>query len=201
MKPTICLALAALAALSLAACGAPADSSPAAPSSSSASSAVSSAVSSPEPASSSASSQSASLVNPVTSYTSTDDLNAIVGCELYQLPVMGVSDNCFSVIDTGEYKLAEYSFRFMEYDWVYRAAPTRADISGVYHNGQTLGELSEPGTVFAAGNFRYVRWFRGDMQYSLYASGAEAPSEDLFSTAYSELSGLQSDPASGSEKN
>ena len=198
MKPTICLALAALAALSLAACGAPADSSPAA-SSSSSSSSVSSAVSSPEPASSSASSQSASLVNPVTSYTSTDDLNAIVGCELYQLPVMGVSDNCYSVIDTGDYKLAEYSFRFMEYDWVYRAAPTRADISGVCHNGQTLGELGQPGTVFAAGNFRYVRWFRGDMQYSLYASGADAPGEDLFDTAYSELYGLQSASPSASE--
>lgn len=194
MKRILCLALAALAAVSLAACGAPDASSPAASSSSAAS-----VVSSPAPTSSAASSQSASLANPVTAYTSTDEINAIVGCELYQLPVMGVSENSFSVIDTGGYKLAEYSFRFMEYDWVYRAAPTRDDISGVTHNGRTLGEASEPDTVFSAGNFRYIRWFRGDMQYSLYASGADAPGEDLFDTAYSELYGLQSASPSASE--
>ena len=134
--------------------------------------------------------ESAGMVNPVVTYDSLEEINAAIGCKLAKPGVMGVQDKRYSVIAE---RIAEYVFDLSIGEWTYRAGKTTDDISGVWVDGSTLSQLTEPEVVTCVGNTLYVFWFDGDMQYSLLCSctDTDAVDEDLFTGAWEELRSMQ----------
>lgn len=138
----------------------------------------------------------ACIVNPCTEYDSLDEINDVVGGNLVRPAVMGVGDKSYTVIDSGDCKIAEYRFNVAGFDYVFRCANETKDISGVYMGGE--------GTAFADGTtdemqincgseYKCARWFNGDMQYVLTLADAEnAMSQDIFESIASELMGISS---------
>lgn len=111
-------------------------------------------------------------VNPVRDMSSLEDVNRVVGTEIKR-PAGEVSGEMFSVID-GKIMIAQYDFVRGAAAYCLRAAKTREDISGYYTEKGTLGdvyanvELSKP---VSTGDSLWFRWFDGDVQYSLLATG------------------------------
>ena len=73
------------------------------------------------------------MPNPITEYGSLEEINDIVGMKLAHPPVMGVTDERFSIIDAGETKIAEYVFKVAGVEYDFRGSPSfDGDISGYY---------------------------------------------------------------------
>lgn len=132
----------------------------------------------------------AGLANPVVAYDTLEEINTAVGCKLAKPGVMGVQDKRYSVIAD---KIAEYVFDLSIGEWTYRAGKTTDDISGVWVDGKTISQLTEPEVVTCVNNLLYIFWFDGDMQYSLLCTctDADAVDEDLFAGAWEELRAMQ----------
>lgn len=187
MKQLISLSLVSLAALALVGC-----------SSSAPASSVTSAASAPSAVSSELAEEPVGMPNPITECASSDEVNQTVGCQIAQLPVMGVTNHRFSVIDCGSHKMGQYEFSFMGADWCYRAAPTEEDISGVYlEDGSLLSERCAPGETYADADCLYTRWFNGNMQYSLYAAPSAALTAEQFASAVGDFRSLQTSGSAG----
>lgn len=187
MKQLISLSLASLAALALVGCSSSAPASSVAP-----------AASAPSAVSSEPTEAPVGMPNPITECASSDEVNQAVGCQIAQLPVMGVTDHRFSVIDCGSHKMGQYEFTFMGADWCYRAAPTEEDISGVYLNdGSLLSERCASGETYADADCLYTRWFDGNMQYSLYAAPSASLTAEQFASAIGDFRSLQASGSAG----
>ena len=116
------------------------------------------------------------LPNPVTEYASLDEINEIVGSNLTHMPVMGVTDERFTTVETEEYIIAQYEFSVNGLAYTMRcAAVANEDISGVYLDGKpAFGEYSGDETEYAFGEgMKLSRWFDLSGQYVLCVSDAE----------------------------
>ena len=111
--------------------------------------------------------------NPWVDCASLDELNAAAGIALHAPAALEVSDASYSYM-TNDYTLAQYEFTYNGGTYTLRTAPTQEDISGVYQDGQTLGELDtrDNDILTTDENALWSRWFDGDTQYSLYAVNA-----------------------------
>ena len=130
------------------------------------------------------------MPNPITEYGSLSEINELVGVNLVHPPVMGVTDERFSVIN-GEYKIAQYDFTVAGVDYCFRASPVYdEDISGYYtadglaFSGQPTDEIE----FVEDGEARLARWATIDGQYVLSAMNAS----DAFEDVAEELKGLTS---------
>ncbi|MBR4236150.1 MAG: hypothetical protein IKR85_08845 [Clostridia bacterium] len=116
------------------------------------------------------------MPNPVTECASLEEINALVGSNLVHPAVMGVTDERFCIIDTGDSLIAEYSFRINSYECTMRcAAVADEDISGVYIGGEAAFADEFEGEIqFAAGEgLRLARWFDINGQYCFVLSDPE----------------------------
>ncbi|MBR5708139.1 MAG: hypothetical protein IKX41_02020 [Oscillospiraceae bacterium] len=134
------------------------------------------------------------IPNPITEYGSLAEINELVGVNLVHPPVMGVTDERFSVIN-GEYKLAQYDFTVAGVDYCFRASPfLDDDISGYYVDGGLVfsGRPTEEleFVTFKTGEDydapKLARWEAGDVQYVLSSRNAS----DAFEDVAEELAGL-----------
>lgn len=132
------------------------------------------------------------IANPITEYSSIEEINELIGCRLGGPGVMGVTDQRYCVISTDQ-PIAQYSFSLNGNNCTMRAGKTTEDISGVYYSGRTLGELLDAqvgsGTdgLLETADGRYARWFDGDMQYSFYMDKLETMTWETFTGCVDEL--------------
>ena len=112
------------------------------------------------------------MPNPMTEVASLDELNAAAGCYLIQPGVMGVSDEKFIVIKSGDYNVGEYQFTISGVNYTLRAAATTEDISGVYVDGNTaFPEVKEGIDIVETEEVKLARWFNLNGQHVLSAKG------------------------------
>ena len=109
------------------------------------------------------------MANPITEYGSLAEINEITQGKLSHPPVMGVSDEDYSIIDCGEYKVAEYDFKVNGIPYCYRFANgVVEDVSGIYVDGGTLftsDDAADRIKEYEGG--KAVRHFTTDGQYVL----------------------------------
>lgn len=115
--------------------------------------------------------------NPVKTVESIKAINSAVGCAMRVPDEKTVENETFHVISgTSDMVLGEYTFTFGGEKYVFRAAKTDDDISGVYTDGGTLGALAVVGADVipeeVSGGGYWARWFDGAMQYVLYSGSA-----------------------------
>lgn len=115
------------------------------------------------------------LVNPMQKRESLADINAAVGCTISE-PAGYVPENVSYYVFNISPLLGQYKFTVDGIGFTLRASATADDISGVWHGGKTLGSLAdENGTdTLLLDDAVWVRWFVGEMQYSLYAESTDA---------------------------
>lgn len=141
----------------------------------------SNASSSAATAESAAESETIGMPNPWTEYTSMDELNTAAGSRLKKPAGLEISDEAFTAL-LSDYNTAQYTFTIGGAQYTLRTANTKEDISGVWKDGKTMGQLADESGDDAAfevtsgesGTGLWSRWFDGDTQYSLYAEGASA---------------------------
>lgn len=111
----------------------------------------------------------ANMINPYTYYDTLDEINEITGGRLGRAPVMGVSEENYSIIDTTDGKIAQYAFEINGIKYTYRFTPDFAnDVSGVYENGNTIfADTDENYVEFTGG--KAARRLTVDGQYVLVA--------------------------------
>ena len=148
----------------------------------------------------------AGLQNPMTSYTSLEDINTKYNVHLMKPGIAGVSDESFYGIDSEQYGIAQYNFVAGGYEYCFRAtADTFDDISGIYNGEQTIfyteaqGEPEEDMLV-VLDNLKAARWFIGEKQYVLSVNDNGEMEEETFKGIVAEMKALSDDRvASGIE--
>ena len=126
------------------------------------------------------------MPNPIRELSTAEEVNEAVGCKIKKLP--DAEDERFSIITT-EPVLGQYDFTYGGARYTLRASRTEGDITGVYVSGGTLTDTltsREVGPTEIEG-CRFMRFFRGDMQYTLYSPDAELAS---FAIVGEKLSGM-----------
>lgn len=119
----------------------------------------------------------AEVPNPVQTVESLKAINSSVGCAMRVPDEKTVTDEKFHVISgTSDAVLGEYTFVLDGTKYVFRAAKTEDDITGVHVGSGTLGSLAVAGAdvipeEVSTGGY-WARWFDGMMQYVLYSSSA-----------------------------
>ena len=125
--------------------------------------------------------QEVSLPNPVKEYSSLEEINEITQGHLVHPAVMGVTDERFSVINAGEYQIAQYNYTLNGIPYTFRFSPNVfSDISGIYENGAELfgAEIANEIKEYAGG--KASRFFNVDGQYVLMAEDNGALSLETF---------------------
>jgi len=114
--------------------------------------------------------QKTEIPNPTTEYASLEEINEITHGRLAHPAVMGVTDEKFSVIDCGDYKIAQYDYSVNGIPYTFRFSDyVEDDISGIYEGGALLfgKEIAEEVKEFEGG--KAARFFTTDGQYVLTA--------------------------------
>lgn len=110
--------------------------------------------------------------NPMTEVASLDEINAATGCNMTKPGVMGVSDEEFYTIASGDYTIGEYRFTIGGVNYTLRAAATTEDISGVYvGEGTAFPEVKDGIDIVETDEVKLARWFNLNGQHILYAEG------------------------------
>lgn len=103
------------------------------------------------------------MPNPVVEYSSLEEINEVAGVNLMKPPVMGVSNERFSVIDG---RIAQYICDVNGLEWTFRGACiTDEDISGIYDERNVFTSNEDSGLY--ANEFYLDRFFDGDRQYTI----------------------------------
>lgn len=120
------------------------------------------------------------VINPIRNVDSLEDVNTAIGCKIYPLEEYSVSDERFYVINDS---IGGYEFVIDGVRYTLRTAKTTEDISGVYYEGKTLGEHADENSIdsIVIDGSMWIRWFDGDMQYSLYNDQENAEDIDALS--------------------
>ena len=137
--------------------------------------------------------ESLGIANPITEYASLEEINEITRGSLCRPPVMGVTDESYSVIDCGDYKVAQYDFSVNGIPYCYRFANgVVEDISGIYENGGTLFDAvaTDVDEVKAFDGGKAARHFNIDGQYVISVKDDGALDEETFRGIADELFSL-----------
>lgn len=116
----------------------------------------------------------AQIPSPWQEYDSLDALNTAAGTSLSAPKDLSVSEEHFSAMEGEAYTLAEYCFTYNGAEYTLRTAPTQEDISGLWKDGETVGDTNEDfATVDGS---PWMRWYdeSGQRQFSLYGKNASA---------------------------
>ncbi len=130
------------------------------------------------------------LPNPITEYSSLDEINELLGCHLAAPAVMGVADEGYRVISTGGiFDIGEYCFTVNGMHYCYRfCADYDSDISGVWLNGEPAFEGQVRENEYAAGDGKkLIRWANVDGQYVLCVTDNDAMEQEQFEGIAAEI--------------
>ena len=134
--------------------------------------------------------------NPMTEYTSLDEINEKYGVHLHGPAAMGVNDESFFGIEGSTYGLAEYNFAIGGYEYCFRGTQdTFEDISGL-NTGNGTAFASEiqgqpqPDAFYADDDYKSARWYIGTKQYVLTVKDGGEMDQADFETIVEELKGL-----------
>lgn len=115
------------------------------------------------------------IPNPIVEYSSLEEINELAGVNLMKPPVMGVSDERFSVING---RIAQYICDINGMEWTFRGASiTDEDISGMYDERNVFTPNED--SVLYANEFYLDRFFDGDLQYTIAASEPVSDDEEI----------------------
>lgn len=110
--------------------------------------------------------------NPITEYTSLEELNDATGCNFVKPGVMGVTDEEFLTIKNGDGVIGEYHFTINGVAYTHRAGATTEDISGYYVNGETaFGEAKDGIEYLTIDDVKLARFFDLNGQHVITALG------------------------------
>ena len=142
--------------------------------------------------------------NPVTAMESVEAINNELGLKLSQPGVMGVTDNYYSIVDCGDFKIGEYGFDVNGYECVFRGSPVYdQDISGIYLANGTAYEgkdVSDALDYVFSGDYKLARWATIDGQYVFLLIDSKGEmEEDTFKGIAEELKSL-TNPGQSSEE-
>lgn len=117
-----------------------------------------------------------SVENPMKEYASLEELNEAVGTFLCRPGVMGVSNEDFVSINTGDYLIAQYDFDLNGNHFYIRASKDERDISGYYladgvGTGTAFEGKAAPKTIdYVSDDYGMLaRWFTGGQQFVFVA--------------------------------
>lgn len=132
----------------------------------------------------------AGLANPITEYASIDEINELTGGKLIHPPVMGITDERYSVID-GDTKIGQYNFTANGVDYACRFCSDIAnDVCGIYEDGKTLFEgLTEDAVAEFEGG-KAARFFAPEGQYVVVAADNGALTAEQFEGIVNEIKTL-----------
>ncbi len=136
------------------------------------------------------SAQAAALPNPAAECESLDALNEMLGCHLQRPGVMGVSDEAYRIISTGDtFDIGEYCFSVNGLHYCYRfCADCENDISGVWLNGNTAFESQAGELEYASGEGKKLaRWANTDGQYVLCVTDDGMMEQEQFDGIVNEI--------------
>ena len=115
----------------------------------------------------------AGLPNPMKTCASLDEINAAAGTNIVKPGVMGVSEEKFFTVKTGERTIAEYRFDLNGISYTVRsAAIADQDISGYYVDGEPAFGAPTGGVEYAeAEDVKLARFFDLNGQTVIAAKG------------------------------
>ena len=119
-------------------------------------------------------SESTQVTNPITEYTSIDEVNTLLGSHLTTPGVMGVTDATYTIIDSGDYKIGEYKFTLNGNECSERFSDNCAnDISGYYtaEGKSAFASTALSEETVTDGDVMLARWGTTDGQYVFQAKG------------------------------
>ena len=129
--------------------------------------------------------------NPITEYTSLEELNEATGCNIMRPGVMGVSDESFCTIGKDPV-IAQYKFSVAGVAYTLRVGATTDDISGYYVNGETaFGEAKDDIEYLTIDDVKLARWFDLNGQHVLTAQGEVE--DDVFAGVVEEMKALSTE--------
>ena len=125
------------------------------------------------------------MANPMVSYETLAQINEKVGVNMMKPGVMGVSDEAFFVV--GE-TVAQYNFKVAGYNYTFRAANQKEDISGVWVDGKTVFDgNTEPFKIVTSETSKSCQFFVGDTQYVVTVDDEGKMEESNFEAICDEL--------------
>lgn len=137
-------------------------------------------------------SKKASMPNPMTVHDSLEEVNEITHGNIVKPAVMGISNEEFYTIDTGNGIIGQYAFMVNGIGYMVRFSDTilKEDISGIYIDGNPAFN-DDISNVKAKGEGYYLaRFFTTDGQYVLIAE--DKVEEEIFNLVLEELTTLSS---------
>lgn len=151
--------------------------------------------------------KSSGMENPMTTYTSLEDINKQYNVHLMKPAIAGVSNESFYGIDSEQFGVAEYDFTAGGYNYCFRAtADTFDDISGIYGDNGTIfyteaqGEPEEDMMVIRD-DLKAARWFIGEKQYVFSVNDNGEMEEETFKNIVAEMKALSDDRAASGIEN
>lgn len=130
------------------------------------------------------------VANPITSVSSLEELNKILGSKMASPPVMGITDESFSTIEAKDFLIGEYDFSVNGRACIEKfVCNSTEDISGFYIDGEQALDGIEEGTNVKLEDGMLTRWFTLEGQYVLYVSGNDFD-EDWFNGIKDEIKDL-----------
>ena len=129
------------------------------------------------------------VTNPMEKHDSLDEINEITHGNIVRPAVAGVSDEEFYIINVGEDKIAQYTFKVAGISYTIRFSDTilDKDISGVYINGKEAFPTTDITNAKGEG-LLLARWFTVDGQYVM--SGDDSVEEETFNNVVEEMTTL-----------
>lgn len=124
--------------------------------------------------------------NPVTEYSTLDEINGLAGTKLVKIESSAVSDERYSFIEGG---IAQYEFDYNGLDFTFRAsADTENDISGVWIGGEQAfsGEETDYALTEDA-EIKVCRFIADGIQYTVSVNDGNALGTDEFDSFCSSL--------------
>lgn len=131
--------------------------------------------------------QPVGMPNPIVEYGSLAEINEKIGVNLMKPPVMGVTNERFSIISD---EVAQYDCELNGREWTFRAGyVTDMDISGIYDENNEFC----PGQDFTlyTNDYYMERFFDGDRQYTIVLKEPGDMGEDVFMDCCMELESIQ----------
>lgn len=132
------------------------------------------------------------IANPMVERSSLEEVNELSGGNMMHPAVMGVTNEHFDTIDTGDYVIGEYEFELNGHLYLFRTATTDEDISGLYIDGKPVFEqFGTDDAIVYETQWYASRWFVGDQQYVLnVAIDGEPMDEETFSNIADEMASM-----------
>ena len=131
------------------------------------------------------------LVNPVQEAASLDELNEELHAGFTHPAVMGVTDETYAIINTGNGRIGQYEFSLNGLAYTMRFMDNMAeDISGIYVEDGTLFSNLDGEGYAATDEYKGARWMNVDGQYTFVVQDNGTMDVETFTNLADEMKNL-----------